>query len=38
MIRVCMYDCVFCNNGLLMSNLLLSLLIVHCNVCIFLGY
>ena len=38
MIRVCLYNCVYCNNGSLMFNLLLSLLIVHCDISIFLGY
>ena len=38
MIRVCLYYGVYCNNGSVMFNLLLPLLIVHCNVSIFLGY
>ena len=38
MIRVCLYDCLYCNNSSLRFNLLLSLLIVHCNVSISLGY
>ena len=38
MVRVFLYDCVYCDNGSLMFNLLLSLLIVHCNVYPFLGY
>ena len=38
MIRVCLYDCVNCNNGSLMFKLLMSLLIVYCNVYICHGY
>ena len=38
MTRVCLYNCVYCNYGLLKFNVLLSSLIVHCNSSISLCY